>query len=76
MVSYTYRFIEDPEHQYFHEFNIDATPKVGARIDFSLDRGLEGTIVPLVNSIPFTVSAMPGLLQMLDLPPTLKKQAL
>jgi hypothetical protein len=69
VVDYVYKFIEDPKHQYFHEFAIDATPSVNARIDFSLDRGIEGTIVPLVHCIPSVVVAAPGIMSMLDLPP-------
>jgi hypothetical protein len=68
VVEYTYRFIEDAEHRYFHEFEIDAAPKVGARLDFSSDRGLEGTVVPLMKCLPAVVAAAPGIISMLDLP--------
>ena len=72
IVAYNYKFIEDPEHKYFHEFVIDAVPSVNTRIDFSLDRGIEGTIVPLANCIPNVVASSPGIISMLNLPPGLR----
>ena len=72
IVEYNYKFIEDPEHKYFHEFVIDAIPSINTRIDFSLDRGIEGTIVPLANCIPYVIASSPGILSMLDLPPGLR----
>ncbi|HIF10548.1 MAG TPA: hypothetical protein EYQ81_12435 [Sneathiellales bacterium] len=71
LVEYTYRFIDDPEHQYFHEFTIDAVPTLSARVNFSLDRGFEGTIVPLLKCIRSVTDSPPGILKMSTLPPGL-----
>ncbi|MCY4303788.1 MAG: hypothetical protein OXC62_03235 [Aestuariivita sp.] len=68
VVSYTYRFIEDKDHQYFHQFDVDSTPSINARVGFSLDRGIEGTIVPMVKAIDPVFSATPGILMLHDLP--------
>ncbi|MCY4152261.1 MAG: hypothetical protein OXE94_08530 [Aestuariivita sp.] len=68
VVSYTYRFIEDRQHQYFHRFEVDSTPSINARVDFSLDRGIEGTIVPMVKAIKPVFSAPPGIVTLHDLP--------
>jgi 4-hydroxy-tetrahydrodipicolinate reductase len=66
-VEYIYKFVLDPEHKYFHEIIVDGTPGINALIHYSPDRGMEGTIVPLVNSIPFVVEAPPGIVKMMDL---------
>ena len=71
VVEYVYRFIDDPQHNYFHEFTIDAVPALSARINFSLDRGFEGTIVPILKCIRTTVDSPPGILMMDTLPPGL-----
>jgi len=66
-VEYIYKFVLDPEHQYYHEIIVDGIPGINALINYSPDRGLEGTIVPLVNCIPLLVKAQPGIVRMLDL---------
>jgi len=68
-VEYIYKFILDPEHQYYHEIIVDGIPSINARVDYSPDRGLEGTVVPLVNCIPYVINAKPGILKMMDLGP-------
>jgi len=75
IVDYVYRFIEDSEHRYFHEYEIESIPEVKAHVDFSIDRGIEGTAVPIVKCLPVVAAAPPGILSMLDLPPGLNGNA-
>jgi 4-hydroxy-tetrahydrodipicolinate reductase len=58
----------DPKHEYYHKITIQGIPSINALIHYSPDRSLQGTIGPLVNSIPHVINAPPGILKVLDMP--------
>jgi hypothetical protein len=66
-IEYIYKYMLDPRHEYSHEIIVDGIPSINAFIKYSPDRGLVGTIAPIVNAIPKVVSADPGILKMADL---------
>jgi hypothetical protein len=66
-IEYIYKYLLDPKHEYSHEIIIDGVPSINVFVKYSPDRGLVGTIAPIVNAIPKVVSAKPGILKMTDL---------
>jgi len=66
-VEYNYQFVLDPNHVYSHEIIIDGKPKISTVVYYSPDRGLTGTIAPMINAIPKVIRAKPGILKMADL---------
>jgi hypothetical protein len=66
-VEYVYQFVVDPKHEYSHEIIIDGKPKISTTLYYSPDRGLTGTIAPMINVIPTLIKAQPGIIKMADL---------
>jgi hypothetical protein len=66
-VTFIYEFIIDPKHEYSHKVQVDGIPQINAVIKYSPDRGIAGTVAPLVNTIPKVIKARPGVLKMADL---------
>jgi hypothetical protein len=62
-----YEFIIDPNHEYSHKVQVDGIPRISASVKYSPDRGIAGTVAPLVNAIPKVIKAKPGVLKMADL---------
>jgi hypothetical protein len=70
-----WEFLLDPEHRYYQRVEIDGLPSINAMINYSADRGLQGTVGPIVNAIPHVLIAQPGLLKLYHLPACFAKLA-
>jgi len=66
-VEYVYEFVVDPKPKYTHEVVVEGECGINAFISYTPDRGLTGTVAPLVHAIPYVVNAEPGIIKMLDL---------
>jgi 4-hydroxy-tetrahydrodipicolinate reductase len=68
LLEMSFEGILDPKHEYFHNIVVEGIPRFEAMIKYSPDRGLQGTIAPMLNAIPHVVSAEPGIIEALELP--------